>query len=226
MSKPKETREFNGKQYVLEEAIFGDYALIKVHKADKLGNCRFRMAMNNFNEAMAKNAKVTIVEADEIVEVGEIAPEDVHLQGIYVNKVIKSTVEKKIEKLVFAKDPNAMLEGGESQVISVLSIGYSWLIHLIQARVTPPHAVNASSSGLRRSSRTECTLTWVSECRLLLLPSFLRTLRLSFSLRMVSWVLEATLNPVRKTRTSSTLVKRLSLWVAERLCLDPMRALE
>lgn len=122
MSKPKETREFNGKQYVLEEAIFGDYALIKVHKADKLGNCRFRMAMNNFNEAMAKNAKVTIVEADEIVEVGEIAPEDVHLQGIYVNKVIKSTVEKKIEKLVFAKDPNAMLEGGESQVISVLSM--------------------------------------------------------------------------------------------------------
>lgn len=111
-SKPKETREFNGKQYVLEEALFGDYALVKVHKADKLGNCQFRKAMNNFNEAMAKNAKVTLVEADEIVEVGEIAPEDVHLQGIYVSKVIKSTEKKQIEKLTFAKDPSEMLKAG------------------------------------------------------------------------------------------------------------------
>ncbi|GAD92751.1 succinyl-CoA:3-ketoacid-coenzyme A transferase 1 [Paecilomyces variotii No. 5] len=111
-SKPKETREFNGKQYVLEEAIFGDYALVKVHKADKLGNCQFRKAMNNFNEAMGKNAKVTLVEADHIVEVGEIAPEDIHLQGIYVDKVIQSTEPKKIEKYTFAKDPNEMLQAG------------------------------------------------------------------------------------------------------------------
>lgn len=113
MSKPRETREFNGKQYVLEEAINGDFALIKVHKADKLGNCQFRRAMNNFNEAMAKNAKVTFVEADEIVEAGDIAPENVHLQGIYVHKVIQSTEEKKIEKLTFAKNPEEMLQSGE-----------------------------------------------------------------------------------------------------------------
>jgi Acyl CoA:acetate/3-ketoacid CoA transferase, alpha subunit len=113
-SKPKETREFNGKQYVLEEAIFGDYALVKVHKADKLGNCQFRKAMNNFNEAMGKNAKVTLVEADHIVEVGEIAPEDIHLQGIYVDKVIQSTEPKKIEKLTFAKNPNELLQAGKS----------------------------------------------------------------------------------------------------------------
>ncbi|GLA45949.1 hypothetical protein AnigIFM63604_007908 [Aspergillus niger] len=109
---PKEEREFNGKKYILEESIFGDYALVKVHKADKLGNCQFRKSMNNFNEAMAKNAKYTIVEADHIVEVGEIDPESIHLQGIYVNKVIQSTGEKKIEKLTFAKDPNEMLQAG------------------------------------------------------------------------------------------------------------------
>lgn len=117
MAPPKETREFNGKSYVMEEAIFGDYAFVKVAKADRLGNCQFRKAQNNFNEAMGKNAKMTIVEADEIVEDGEIAPEDIHLQGIYVKRVIKSTVGKDIERKVFWKSPEeqkkALLEGGE-----------------------------------------------------------------------------------------------------------------
>ena len=117
MAPPKETREFNGKAYVLEEVIYGDYAFVKVAKADRLGNCQFRKAQNNFNEAMGKNAKVTIVEADEIVEDGQIAPEDIHLQGIYVKKVIKSTEEKKIERLVHWKTPEeqkkALLEGGK-----------------------------------------------------------------------------------------------------------------
>lgn len=115
MAPPKETREFNGKAYVMEEAIFGDYAFVKVAKADRLGNCTFRKAQNNFNEAMGKNAKMTIVEADEIVEDGVIAPEEIHLQGIYVKRVIKSTEEKKIERLVHYKDPEeqkrAILEG-------------------------------------------------------------------------------------------------------------------
>ncbi|OQD75031.1 hypothetical protein PENDEC_c008G03245 [Penicillium decumbens] len=115
MSKPKETRTFNGKEFLLEESIFGDYALIKVHKADRLGNCQFRKAMNNFNEAMAKNAKVTLVEADHIVEVGEIAPEDIHLQGIYVDAVIQSTGEKQIEKVTYAKDPSEMLAAGSGE---------------------------------------------------------------------------------------------------------------
>lgn len=105
MAPAKETREFNGKSYVLEEAIFGDYAFVKVAKADRLGNCQFRKAQNNFNEAMGKNAKITIVEADEIVEDGQIAPEDIHLQGIYVKRVIKSTEGKQIERTVFYKSP-------------------------------------------------------------------------------------------------------------------------
>lgn len=105
MAPPKESRKFNGKEYLLEEAIFGDYAFVKVAKADRLGNCTFRKAQNNFNEAMGKNAKLTIVEADEIVEDGTIAPEDIHLQGVYVKRVIQSTEEKKIERLVHYKDP-------------------------------------------------------------------------------------------------------------------------
>jgi 3-oxoacid CoA-transferase len=115
MAPPKETREFNGKSYVMEEAIYGDYAFVKVAKADRLGNCTFRKAQNNFNEAMGKNAKMTIVEADEIVEDGVMAPEEIHLQGVYVKRVIKSTEEKKIERLVYYKDPEeqkkAILEG-------------------------------------------------------------------------------------------------------------------
>ncbi|RQM04834.1 hypothetical protein DH86_00003754, partial [Scytalidium sp. 3C] len=103
-SKPKETREFNGKGYVMEEAIFGDVALVRVHRADRLGNCQFRSAQNNFNEAMAKNAKYTIVEADHIVEVGEIKPNDIHIQGVYVDAVIQSTEPKQIEKTTFSKE--------------------------------------------------------------------------------------------------------------------------
>jgi len=89
--------------YLMEEAIFADYAFVRVAKADRLGNCRFRKAQNNFNEAMGKNAKITLVEADEIIEVGNLAPEDVHLPGVYVNKVILSTEEKDIEKRTFRK---------------------------------------------------------------------------------------------------------------------------
>ncbi|KAJ6000603.1 succinyl-coa-alpha-ketoacid-CoA transferase [Penicillium waksmanii] len=115
MSKVKETRTFNGKEYLMEESIFGDYALVRAHKADKLGNCQFRKAMNNFNEAMAKNAKYTIVEVDEIVEVGEIAPESVHIQGVYVDAVIKSTAPTQIEKLTFAKSPEDLLAAGSGE---------------------------------------------------------------------------------------------------------------
>ncbi|TAQ85845.1 hypothetical protein B7494_g5848 [Chlorociboria aeruginascens] len=105
-SYPKDVKIFDGKQYLLEESIKGDYAFVKAWKADKLGNCQFRLAANNFNGAMGRNAKMTIVEAEEIVELGGIAPEAVHLSGIYVKRVIQSTSPKNIEKYTFAKDPN------------------------------------------------------------------------------------------------------------------------
>ncbi|KEZ43571.1 Succinyl-CoA:3-ketoacid coenzyme A transferase 1, mitochondrial [Scedosporium apiospermum] len=105
-SYPKDVKVFNGKPYVLEHSIAGDYAFVKAYKADRLGNCQFRLAANNFNGAMGRNAKMTIVEAEHIVEPGEIAPESVHLPGIYVKRVIQSTSEKGIEKFTWAKDEN------------------------------------------------------------------------------------------------------------------------
>ncbi|KAF6837528.1 Succinyl-CoA:3-ketoacid coenzyme A transferase 1, mitochondrial 1 [Colletotrichum musicola] len=105
-SYPKDVKVFNGKSYLLEHSIDGDYAFVKAYKADKLGNCQFRLAANNFNGAMGRNAKMTIVEAEHIVEPGEIAPEAVHLPGIYVKRVIQSTTEKNIEKYTWAKDEN------------------------------------------------------------------------------------------------------------------------
>lgn len=104
-SHPRDVKVFEGKSYVMEEAIKGDYAFIKAYKADKLGNVQFRYAAANFNGPMARNAKMTIVEAENIVEPGEIEPAAVHVPGIYVKRVIQSTAEKRIEKIINAKDP-------------------------------------------------------------------------------------------------------------------------
>lgn len=104
-STPRDVKVFDGKSYVMEEAIKGDYAFIKAWKADRLGNAMFRFAAANFNGAMARNAKVTIVEAEHIVEPGDIDPVAVHVPGIYVDRVIQSTEKKNIEKIVNAKDP-------------------------------------------------------------------------------------------------------------------------
>ena len=111
-SKPRDVRVFNGKSYVLEEAIPGDWAFVKAWKADKLGNCQFRYAAANFNGAMGRNAKMTVVEAEEIVEVGEIDPAAVHLPGIYVKRVLKSKAEKGIEKLTLRRE-----EGGPNMAV-------------------------------------------------------------------------------------------------------------
>ena len=103
-SAPREAREFNGRKYIMEEAITGDFAFIKAWRADKLGNCQFRYAAANFNGPMARAGKITIVEADEIVEVGEIEPNFVHLPGIYVTRVIKAAQPNGIERLKFAPE--------------------------------------------------------------------------------------------------------------------------
>ena len=106
-TKPKDIKVFNGKAYMMEEAIKADYAFVKAWKADKLGNCQFRLTAANFNGAMGRNAKMTIVEAENIVEPGEIDPAAVHLPGIYVKRVIQSTAPKNIEKYTFAKEEGA-----------------------------------------------------------------------------------------------------------------------
>ena len=112
-SQPRDVKVFQGKSYVMEEAIRGDYAFVKAWKADRLGNCQFRFAAANFNGAMGRNAKVTIVEAEHIVEPGEIDPGAVHLPGIYVKKVIQSKSEKRIEKYTFAPEE----DGGANMAV-------------------------------------------------------------------------------------------------------------
>ena len=107
--KAKDVRVFGGKCYVMEEAINADYAFIRAWKADRLGNCQFRLGAANFNGAMGRNARMTIVEAENIVEVGEMAPAAVHLPGIYVKRVVQSHTEKRIEKFTFAKEDGADL---------------------------------------------------------------------------------------------------------------------
>lgn len=104
-SKPRETRTFNGRNYVMEEAITGDFALIKAWKADTAGNLVFRATSRNFNPDCAKAAKICIAEVEEIVEAGEIHPDDVHLPGIYVHRIFHGgdKYQKRIEKLTVAR---------------------------------------------------------------------------------------------------------------------------
>jgi 3-oxoacid CoA-transferase subunit A len=85
----KEKRTFNGREYLLEQALKADFALIKAHKADRLGNLVYRMTARNFNPVMATAATITIAEVDEIVEVGELDPEVVVTPGIYVNRIVR-----------------------------------------------------------------------------------------------------------------------------------------
>ncbi|MCM3160601.1 CoA transferase subunit A [Metabacillus litoralis] len=95
----RETREFNGKEYLLEEALTADFSLIKAWKADKLGNVIYRKTAQNFNPIMAAAGKVTIVEVEEIVEVGELDPDAIHTPSIYVQGLIVGEHEKRIERL-------------------------------------------------------------------------------------------------------------------------------
>jgi 3-oxoacid CoA-transferase subunit A len=95
----KELREFNGRQCVLEQSLVPDVSLVKADVADKSGNLRFRLTARNFNPAAAMAGKVCIVEVDRIVEVGELAPDDIHLPGIYVHRIVhNANPEKRIEK--------------------------------------------------------------------------------------------------------------------------------
>ena len=84
----KELREFDGETYVMEHAIVADVSLVKAWRADKSGNLQFRLTARNFNPAAATCGKVCVVEVEELVEVGEIAPDDIHLPGIYVHRIV------------------------------------------------------------------------------------------------------------------------------------------
>ncbi|KAF7408318.1 hypothetical protein HZH66_002855 [Vespula vulgaris] len=96
---PRSTNQFDERNYVLETAITGDFALVKAWKADPAGNLIFRKSARNFNPIMCKAAKVAIVEVEEIVEIGQLNPDHIHLPGIFVDRIVKGPIyEKPIEK--------------------------------------------------------------------------------------------------------------------------------
>lgn len=96
----KEVREFDGRPHILEMSLTADIALVKAYKADKAGNLVFRKTARNFNPDCAMAGKFTIAEVEQVVEIGEINPDDIHLPGIYINRVVlNATPKKQIEQL-------------------------------------------------------------------------------------------------------------------------------
>lgn len=95
----KEHKDFDNKTYILETGLFADIAIIKAYKADKAGNLVFRKTARNFAPMMATAAKITIVEVEEIVEIGELDPDQIHTPGIFVKRLFKGNFEKHIERI-------------------------------------------------------------------------------------------------------------------------------
>lgn len=95
----KEVRTFGEREYVMETSIKGDFALIKAWKADPFGNLVFRKTARNFNPEMATAGRITVVEVEEIVKLGELDPDEIHTPGVYVQRIIKGpSYEKRIER--------------------------------------------------------------------------------------------------------------------------------
>ena len=100
----KETREFDGRTYVMERALKADFAFIKAWKGDKWGNLVYRKTARNFNPMMATAAKVTIAEVEHLVEAGELEPDLIHTPSVYVNRIFQGELyEKRIEKRTVRK---------------------------------------------------------------------------------------------------------------------------
>lgn len=96
----KEIRKFNGQDFILEESLTADIALVKAYKADKAGNLIFRKTAQNFNPVCAIAGKISIAEVEEIVEIGDLDPDEIHLPGIYINRIVLNAhPEKRIEQM-------------------------------------------------------------------------------------------------------------------------------
>jgi 3-oxoacid CoA-transferase subunit A len=94
----KEVRIFNGKEYVLEEALTADFSLVSAWKGDKMGNLVYRKTARNFNPMIAAAGKVTIAEVETLVDIGDLDPDCIHTPGIYVQGIIQGSLEKRIER--------------------------------------------------------------------------------------------------------------------------------
>jgi 3-oxoacid CoA-transferase subunit A len=99
----KETRQFEGREYLLERGIVGDFSLVAAWKADRLGNLVYRKAARNFNPMAATAGKVSIAEVEELVEVGQLDPECVHTPGVFVQRVVVAPRQKRIERRTVRK---------------------------------------------------------------------------------------------------------------------------
>ena len=99
MEEGKEKREFEGRTYIMERALKGDFALVKAWKGDKFGNLIYKQTARNFNPIMAMAGKVTIAEVEELVEPGELEPDHIHTPAIFVQRIFKGkNYEKRIEQ--------------------------------------------------------------------------------------------------------------------------------
>ena len=99
----KEHREFNGETYILETGLVADLSIVKAEKADTQGNLIFNKTARNFNPPMAMAGKVTVAEVEEIVPTGDLDPDHIHLPGIFVQRIVKGTFEKRIEQRTVRK---------------------------------------------------------------------------------------------------------------------------
>ncbi|PEZ77193.1 CoA transferase subunit A [Bacillus sp. AFS017274] len=103
VAKGKEHKDFDGRTYIMEKGIVGDFAFVKAWKADHFGNLVYRKTARNFNPVVATAGKVTLVEVEELVGTGELDPDEIHTSGVYVQKVlVGNDYEKRIEKLTTA----------------------------------------------------------------------------------------------------------------------------
>jgi len=98
LAEGKETREFDGRRYVMERGIVGDFALVAAWKADRMGNLVYRKTARNFNPMAATAGRITVAEVEELVEVGELDPDQIHTPGVFVHRLIVAPREKRIER--------------------------------------------------------------------------------------------------------------------------------
>ncbi|MEU8977352.1 CoA transferase subunit A [Streptomyces sp. NPDC048309] len=111
-SPPKETREFEGRRYVLEHGISTDFALVRAAKGDRHGNLLFHRSARNFNPLAAMAGRVTVAEVEQLVEPGELDPDEIHLPGVFVQRVVELTPEQAADKQIERRTVSAPLARG------------------------------------------------------------------------------------------------------------------
>lgn len=150
-SQPRELRTFNGRDFVMEEAIVGDFALVKAWKADTRGNLVFRGTARNFNVDAATAGKICIAEVEEIVEAGTLDPDQIHLPGVYVHRLIQGHgYQKRIEKRTTSLGGDPALSLAEKLTAQRLRI--------VKRAVCPSPHPNPTSNGIHSA---RCMLTHI-----------------------------------------------------------------